>query len=62
MSFCLIILQEVIAIDLVLILANLTKIASKSLIEINVNKARKLKQIKKIVIVYTLKTQSGQIT
>ncbi len=31
------------------------KIASKSLIEINVNKARKLKQIKKIIIVYNIK-------
>ena len=31
------------------------KIAGKSLIEINVNKARKLKQIKKIIIVYNIK-------
>ena len=31
------------------------KIAGKSLIEINVNKARKFKQIKKIIIVYNKK-------
>ena len=31
------------------------KLASKSLIEINVNKARKFKQIKKIIIVYNKK-------
>ena len=31
------------------------KIAGKSLIEINVNKARKFKQIKKIVLVYNKK-------
>ena len=31
------------------------KLASKSLIEINVNKARKFKQIKKIVLVYNKK-------
>ena len=31
------------------------KIAGKSLIEINVNKARKFKQIKKIILVYNRK-------
>ena len=31
------------------------KIASKSLIEINLNKARKFKQIKKIIVVYNKK-------
>ena len=35
------------------------KIAGKSLIEINVNKARKFKQIKKIVLVYNKKTLNG---
>ena len=47
---------EVIAIDLGLILANLyQKLAGKSLIEINVDKARKFKQIKKIILVYNKK-------
>ena len=31
------------------------KIAGKSLIEININKARKFKQIKKIILVYNKK-------
>ena len=33
------------------------KIAGKSLVEINVDKARKFKQIKKIVFLYNKKTQ-----
>ena len=31
------------------------KIAGKSLIEININKARKIKEIKKIIVVYNKK-------
>ena len=34
------------------------KIAGKSLIEININKARKFKQIKKIILVYNKKTKN----
>ena len=34
------------------------KIAGKSLIEINVNKARKFKQIKKIILVLTKRMQN----
>ena len=49
-------MQAVIAIDLNLKLVNLyQKIGGKSLIEINVIKARKFQQIRKIVIVYNKK-------